>query len=45
MSQKAWTLPKTLQETCGSGQRGGHSIQVLNERRLGMVEICVLCGW
>ena len=41
MSRKAWMLLRILQElknyaqkTCGCGQPGGHSIQVLNERNI-----------
>ena len=45
----AWNLAGVenfARKTCDCGQPGGHSIQVLPERKRGpvMVEICVLCG-
>jgi len=40
-------VEKYAWKTCDCGQPGGHSIQILTERKeaLVTVEICVLCGW
>jgi len=38
-------VEKYAWKSCGCGQSGGNSIQILNERSVSDVKICVLYGW